>query len=65
MLEEIFIMCFYGIIYLKIEGGRKSKKNFFVSNLIHLFLSDVKSAARPSLVLFENYSYLFILLGGQ
>lgn len=27
MLEEIFIMCFYGIIYLKIEGGEK-EKNF-------------------------------------
>lgn len=25
MLEEIFIMCFYGIIYLKIEGGEKEK----------------------------------------
>lgn len=24
-------MCFYGIIYLKIEGGKK-RKNFFVSN---------------------------------
>lgn len=28
MFEEIFIMCFYGIIYLKIEGGEK-EKNFF------------------------------------
>lgn len=64
MFEEIFVMCFYGIIYLKIEDGEKVK-NFFVSNLIHLFLSDVKSAARPAIVLFENYSYLFILLGGQ
>lgn len=25
MLEVIFIMCFYGIIYLKIEGGEKEK----------------------------------------
>lgn len=29
MLEEIFIMCFYGIIYLKIEGGEKVK-NFLI-----------------------------------
>lgn len=29
MLEEIFIMCFYGIIYLKIEDGEKKKKIFF------------------------------------
>lgn len=56
-------MCFYGIIYLKFEVGEK--KNFLCWLLIHLFLSDVKSAVRPAIVLFENYSYLFILLGGQ
>lgn len=28
MFEEIFIMCFYRIIYLKIEGGEKVKKFF-------------------------------------
>lgn len=57
-------MCFYGIIYLKIEGGEEKKK-FLCWHLIHLFLSDAKSAVRPAIVLFENYSYLFILLGGQ
>lgn len=30
MLEEIFIMCFYGIIYLKIEDGEKRKKFFWI-----------------------------------
>lgn len=57
-------MCFYRIIYLKIEDGRKRKK-FLCQILIHLFLSDAKSAVRPAIVLFENYSYLFILLGGR
>lgn len=57
-------MCFYGIIYLKIEGGKK-RKNFLCWSFIHPLLSDVKSAVRPAIVLFENYSYLFILLGGQ
>lgn len=33
MLEEIFIMCFYGIIYLKIEGGEKVKKFFLDQTL--------------------------------
>ena len=56
-------MYFYGIIYLKFEGGRKRKKLRW--RLIHPLLSDVKSAVRPAIVLFENYSYLFILLGGQ
>ena len=40
-------------------------KNFLCWHLIHLFLSDAKSAVRPAIVLFENYSYLFILLGGR
>ena len=49
------------------EGGKRFfwKKNFLCWHLIHLFLSDAKSAVRPAIVLFENYSYLFILLGGQ
>lgn len=42
MLEEIFIMCFYGIIYLKIEDGEKRKKffqkNFLKSGSAGLFL---------------------------
>ena len=37
-------------------------KKFLCQILIHLFLSDAKSAVRPAIVLFENYSYL---LGGQ
>ena len=41
-------------------GGKE--KNFLCWHLIHLFLSDVKSAVRPVI---ENYSYLFILLGGR
>lgn len=57
-------MCFYGIIYLKFGAGEK-EKNFLCWPLIHLPLSDVKSAVRPAIVLFENYSYLFILLGGR
>lgn len=57
-------MCFYRIIYLKIEG-RNFWKKFLCWSFIHLFLSDVKSAVRPAIVLFENYSYLFILLGGR
>ena len=40
-------------------------KKFLCQILIHLFLSDAKSAVRPAIVLFENYSYLFILLGGR
>nr|DAP98941.1 MAG TPA: hypothetical protein [Caudoviricetes sp.] len=40
-------------------------KKFLCWSFIHLFLSDVKSAVRPAIVLFENYSYLFILLGGR
>ena len=56
-------MCFYGIIYLKFE--MEGKEKFLCWHLIHPFLSDVKSAVRPAIVLFENYSYLFILLGGQ
>lgn len=49
------------------EGGKKNffEKIFLCQILIHLFLSDAKSAVRPAIVLFENYSYLFILLGGQ
>lgn len=57
-------MCFYGIIYLKFGAGEK-KKIFLCWLLIHLFLSNAKSADRPAIVLFENYSYLFILLGGR
>lgn len=57
-------MCFYGIIYLKKER-EIFWKNFLCQILIHLFLSDAKSAVRPAIVLFENYSYLFILLGGR
>ena len=30
MLEEIFIICFYRIIYLKIEGGEKVKNFFWI-----------------------------------
>lgn len=41
------------------------KEKFLRWHLIHLFLSDAKSAVRPAIVLFENYSYLFILLGGR
>ena len=54
-------MCFYGIIYLKIER-RNFLENFLCWHLIHPLLSDVKSAVRPAIVLFENYSYL---LGGR
>lgn len=36
MLEEIFIMCFYGIIYLKIGAGEK-KKIFFDFGLKNFF----------------------------
>ena len=46
-----------------IEVGGKEK--ILCWHIIHLFLSDAKSAVRPAIVLFENYSYLFILLGGQ
>ena len=42
MLEEIFIMCFYGIIYLKIEGGEKEKKFFLYQTLFtYLFYQEV------------------------
>ena len=47
----------------RLRVGRKEK--FLCWHLIHPFLSDVKSAVRPAIVLFENYSYLFILLGGR
>lgn len=57
-------MCFYGIIYLKTEI-EKFFEIFLCWSFIHPFLSDAKSAVRPAIVLFENYSYLFILLGGQ
>lgn len=45
--------------YLFEEG----KKNFLEIFCVRFsFLSDVKSAVRPAIVLFENYSYL---LGGR
>ena len=48
------------------EGGKRNfLEKFLCQILIHLFLSDAKSAVRPAIVLFENYSYLFILLGGR
>ena len=46
----------------KLNWGGEEKKNFLCQIFIHLFLSDVKSAVRPAIVLFENYSYL---LGGR
>lgn len=56
-------MCFYGIIYLKIEGGKKRK--IFVLAPHSSIPVRREVAVRPAIVLFENYSYLFILLGGQ
>ena len=45
------------------EEGKKNLLEIFCVRFS--FLSDVKSAVRPAIVLFENYSYLFILLGGR
>lgn len=60
MLEEIFIMCFYGIIYLKIEGGEKRKKiflDFVFENFLKKFF-EVRLCRSISL----DYSTSFILL---
>lgn len=51
MLEEIFIMCFYGIIYLKIEDGEK------VKNFLKKFFE-----VRPRRSISLDYSTSFILL---
>lgn len=59
MLEEIFIMCFYGIIYLKIEDGEKVKK-FFLDFGLKFFEKFFE--VRPCRSISLDYSTSFILL---